>query len=135
MDNINWNSSFSVGVTILDEQHKQIINMINLLLSNSKTDVRSEVVSDLLNKMMEYANNHFETEELLLQKYGYPDLSTQKHDHEVYCLKVVDLCENTMKYNISVPEKLLQYLTKWWINHILHTDMKYKAFLLEQGVT
>ncbi len=135
MDKINWDLSFSVGVTILDEQHKQIINMINLLLANSKTDVHSEVVSDLLNKMMEYANNHFDTEELLLEKYAYPGLSAQKHDHEVYCLKVVDLCKNTMKCNTSVPEELLQYLTKWWINHILNSDMKYKFFLLEQGVT
>ncbi|MCX6055231.1 MAG: hypothetical protein NTZ74_10025 [Chloroflexi bacterium] len=41
MEKINWNPSFSVGVKLIDEQHKQIVDMTNLLISDPETTVRS----------------------------------------------------------------------------------------------
>ena len=66
MDRIDWDPSFSVGVATLDKQHRQIVDMINLLLSDLDATVRSETISDLLTKLTTYASNHFKTEERLL---------------------------------------------------------------------
>ncbi len=135
MDKIDWNPSFSVGVALLDEQHKQIISMINLLFSDSEATVRSETISELLTRMTKYANDHFKTEEGLLEKNGYPQLFAHKEVHKTYRLKVLALCQETMDHKASVPEGLLQYLMEWWVNHILKTDMKYRSFFMERGVT
>ncbi len=135
MEKIDWNPSFSVGVALLDEQHKQIISMINLLFSDSEATVRSETISELLTRMTKYANDHFKTEEGLLEKYRYPELFDQKEKHTTYCLKVLALCQDTMDHKASVPEELLQYLVEWWVNHILKIDMKYRSFFMERSVT
>ena len=135
MEKIDWNPSFSVGVEVLDKQHKQIIDMINLLRSNFKVDVHSETVSELLTRLTNYASDHFATEEQLLEKYRYPELTVQKEAHKAYRMKVIALAENTLSHKASVPEELLQFLGDWWVNHILKTDMRYRPFFMERGVT
>ena len=134
MEKIVWNPSFSVGVARLDEQHKNIINMINLLRSRPEVDVRSETVSELLTRLTRYASDHFATEEQLLVEYGYPELTEHKEAHTAYRVKLVALCQDTMYHNASVPDELLRFLGDWWVNHILGADMRYSAFLTERGV-
>ena len=135
MEKIEWNSSFSVGVALLDEQHKQLISMTNLLLSDPEATVYSERISELLSGLTKYAIDHFKTEEGLLEKYNYHELVAHKKEHKTFRLKVVALCQDTIDHKASVPEELLQYLMEWWVNHILTVDMRYRSFLMERGVT
>lgn len=128
MNKIEWDSSFSVGVRILDEQHKKIIEIINELLTHSEADVRSETISDLLYKLTQYAHDHFITEEHILSQFGYPDIETQKKDHKAYRIKIVNFCMETVDHKISVPEELKEYILTWWKSHILVDDMAYKTF-------
>ncbi len=134
MEKIEWNSSFSVGVALLDEQHKQLIRMANRLLAESEASVRSERISELLGEMTKYAVDHFMTEEELMAHHGYPELSSHKEEHKTFRLKVVALCQETMYHNASVPEELLRYLGEWWVNHILTVDMKCRPFFMERGI-
>ena len=134
MEKIDWNPSFSVGVKLLDEQHKRIVDMSNLLISDREATVRSETISELLDRLTKYATEHFRAEEQLLEEYGYPDLVRQKAEHKAYRIKIVALCQATVSHEDSVPAELLKFMRDWWINHILETDMKYRSFLTERGV-
>lgn len=134
MELIVWSPSFSVGIAKLDGQHMKIIGMINLLRSKPGVDVRSETVSELLTRLMNYANDHFVAEEQLLIKHGYPELTEHKEAHTAYRVKVATLCRDTMYHNASVPDELLLFLGDWWVNHILGADMRYSVFLIERGV-
>ena len=134
MEKIHWNPSFSVGVRLLDEQHERIVDMINLLISDPEATVRSESISELLNRLTKYATEHFRAEEQLLEKYGYPDLARQKEEHKAYRIKVVALCQATISHEESVPAELLKFMRLWMVNHILESDMKYCSFLTERGV-
>lgn len=134
MEKINWNSSFSVGVKLLDEQHKRIIDMSNLLISDHEATVYSETISELLDRLTKYATDHFRVEEQLLEEYGYPDLIHQKEEHKAYRIKIVAFCQATVSHEDSVPAELLKFIRDWWVSHILETDMKYRSFLTERGV-
>ena len=59
MDEIVWQESFSVGVKDLDDQHKQLIKMINTLINQKDVKVNSETISDLLTELTKYAEDHF----------------------------------------------------------------------------
>jgi hemerythrin-like metal-binding protein len=65
MEQITWTEDFSVGVVRLDEQHKRLIQMINRLIAKPQTTTESEMVSDLLSDMTNYAQKHFAAEEEL----------------------------------------------------------------------
>jgi hemerythrin-like metal-binding protein len=135
MEPIQWSEKFSVGVEELDEQHQQIIKMLNRLISTRKTiGTDSEEISDILQEMTPYAQEHFKTEEKLLRAYGYPGLEEQREEHRAYRLKTVNFSTATMIGVNEVPEILIAYLFDWWNHHILDEDMKYKPFFKEKGV-
>ena len=135
MEPIQWSEKFSVGVEELDQQHQQLVKMLNRLIAKRETiDTHSETISDMLLAMTHYAQKHFKTEENLMKAYGYPGLEEQKQEHRAYRKKAVDFSTATILGIEAVPEILLAYLFDWWTHHILDEDMKYKQFFKEKGV-
>ena len=134
MEKIAWDETFSVGVRDLDAQHKQIVSLVNILIEMSDTEVDSEIISDTLTKMTQYAIDHFKTEEQYMLEYGYPEYSSQRKQHLEFKRKTVDLCMETMAHKVTVPTEIFTYLRLWWTNHILQEDMKYKKFFNDRGL-
>ena len=135
MEKIAWDESFSVGVRVLDAQHKQIVIMVNTLIEMNEAKVDSEIISDTLTKMTKYAIDHFEREEQYMLEYSYPEYSIQKKQHQEFKRKTVDFCMETMAHKVTVPTEIFSYLKLWWTNHILQEDMKYKKYFNERGLT
>jgi hemerythrin len=134
MEHITWTNDFSVGVATIDEQHRRLIEMINRLVKESQATTQSETVSDLLTEMTKYAQEHFATEEDLMQQYNYPDLEEHVDQHRAFKKTTANLCRATMCDFETVPETMLRYLCDWLKKHILETDMAYKPFFREQGL-
>ncbi len=134
MEQIQWDESFSVGVVQMDRQHKRIIDMINQLLRDPAANVSSETVSEILTKITKYSQEHFATEEEILEQHGYPELSSHKKAHRAFRKKAVAFCLDTMDRQTSVPADVLHYLKEWWTQHILTVDMRLSSFYKEKGV-
>ena len=134
MEKIIWGESFSVGVRDLDEQHKQIVIMVDTLIEMNEAKVDSEIVSDTLTKMTRYAIDHFKKEEHYMLEYGYPEFASQRKQHQEFKRKTVNFCMETMAHKVTIPTEIFSYLRLWWTNHILQEDMKYKEFFNERGL-
>jgi hemerythrin-like metal-binding protein len=135
MELVQWSEKFSVGVKELDEQHQQLIKLLNLLISTQGTaNTRSETISDTLMAMTRYAQAHFQAEESLMEAYDYPGLEEQKIQHRDFRKKTVSFSTATYYGIDQVPEALLQYLVEWWVHHILEDDMAYRSFFKDKGV-
>lgn len=134
-DLIVWNDALVTGIDIIDEQHQILINLFNeantKLTANNNADFLEQITRDLLS----YALYHFETEEELMQKYGYSEEKTgdiERHirQHRSFSAKAVAV-HNDIKAGILISrEDLLAFLNSWLINHILNTDKQLAAFLL-----
>lgn len=134
MEKILWDESFSVGVQVLDAQHKQIITIINSLLEMNEAQSGSEIISETLTKLNQYASEHFNKEEQDMLEYGYPEYSVQKKQHQEFKRKIVDFCMGAMVHKANVPMEMFTYLKSWWTNHILQEDMRYKKYFNEKGL-
>lgn len=134
MEKIRWDDSFSVGVKKLDEQHRQIIRIINKLIDTTNVSVDSELISDTLTEMRQYASDHFETEEHMMMEYKYPDYKSNKDHHIEFRKRTAGFSMDSIRYKKTVPIEVLTYLKEWWVDHILKIDMKYKAFFVDRGV-
>ena len=135
MEPVQWSEKFSVGVRELDEQHQQLIKLLNLLISTQGTaNTRSETISDTLLAMPRYAQAHFKNEERLMEAYGFPGLEEQKIQHRDFRKKTVGFATATTLGMDQIPEDLLKYLSDWLVHHILEDDMAYRAFFKDKGV-
>ncbi len=134
MEEIIWSNAYSVGVPSIDEQHKNIIQIINRLIVASNTSSKTESVPEVLAEMLKYAKEHLAYEELLLQKHGYPDFENHKSKHVAYVENIVKFSTEAISEQQSDSKKLLAYLHKWWTNHILHEDMQYSEYLQKKNI-
>ena len=135
MEPVQWSEKFSVGVRELDQQHQQLIKLLNrLILAQGTINTHSETISDILMAMTRYAQAHFKSEERLMEAYGFPGLEDQKKEHRDFRKKTVSFSTATFYGVDEIPESLLEYLVDWWVHHILEDDMAYRSFFQEKGV-
>ena len=128
METIEWQEIYSVGNEQLDFQHKQMFKMLNAMIEYGETSVDSEVISEMLTKLTEYASIHINTEEQYMEQIAYPDLEIHKKEHRYFRLEISNLCLKAMQHDISTPQELLQLVSEWWTKHVLFFDMAYKSF-------
>ena len=134
-DLIAWNDTLVTGIDKIDEQHQILVNLFNEANTRLTTNNNAEFLEQITRDLLSYALYHFETEEELMQKYGYTedkieDDDTHIRQHRSFSTKVVAV-RNDIKSGILISrEELLSFLNGWLINHIINTDKRLAAFLL-----
>ena len=134
MEKIVWSNSLSVEVPEIDRQHKQLVFLLNQLIENENLSVRSEIISELLSKMTEYADQHFSTEEALMQACDYPDFEAHQRQHAEFMRRTAQFSLAAMDHDQKIPSEILLYLKNWLIEHIQKTDMQYKPYLSGKSI-
>ena len=75
-----WNARYETGITAVDEQHRQLVEIVNALgeaLINGRATERSLVAT--FNQLADYAQFHFAEEETLMQQAHMLELQTSLH--------------------------------------------------------
>lgn len=125
MAELTWSEGFSVGIQLMDDQHKRLIDLINA--TDGSCDERTMI--EAIQSMFEYAEHHFHDEEDMLRNAHYPELTIQMNDHRSFIAKARDFASRDLN-NPKVCAELNTFLCTWLSHHILEVDMKYKHFLL-----
>lgn len=122
---INWTDKNDTGIKIIDEQHKGVVSLINSLHFSILEKDSEKITAPIAQSIDLYTVIHFKTEQYLLEKAEYKDISGHISIHNDFI--------NSMKRNMSEiePAELLRFLKDWWLNHINVEDKKYVPHLLD----
>ena len=131
MTKIEWSDSLSIGVELIDEQHKMLIQKLNDLskaLENRQGEVETVKALEF---MVDYTDFHFSAEEKIMAEQNYPGLEHQKKQHAEFKGHLNQLIED---YREEGPTKELvtsvnALLINWLIKHIHGVDLKLGEFL------
>lgn len=133
-DFIQWSSSYSVNIKLVDEQHKQLMKLINDMHRAMREKKSKDIVGSILNELLDYTVKHFKVEEDWFQQYQYPEYSTHKGIHEKLIKSALDLKARFDKGEEFVNVELMNFLKNWLLNHIMKIDKKYMPFLNSKGI-
>lgn len=134
MPRIIWDQSYSVGVDLLDQQHKKLIGMINELAFAMRNDRGREVVKDIVDDMVSYMQKHFADEEKYLHDAKYLGLLQHLKEHEEFVRYTKDFEQRCQAGDYVLSLEVLNFLADWLKRHILESDRKYAPVLREQGL-
>ena len=130
-----WTEKMSVGVKVLDDDHKRLVALINDLHDGLKAGHGKDVLGKTLDGLVSYTRSHFEREEQLFAKTGYPNSHAHKKEHDSLTNQVLGV---QAKYkggaDTSLTLEVMDFLKTWLTNHIQGSDQKYSAHLNAQGV-
>ena len=130
---IKWSDKYSVGISIIDEEHKKLFELINKADLVAKFGNNSNDVLAILDQMTEYVLNHFETEEHYMKEFHFPGFQPHRNEHIDFTNTTMDYKNRAVGGDCQITNEILEYLMQWLINHIQVTDKKYIGCFKENG--
>lgn len=131
---VSWRDDLSVGIEAIDNDHKNLLHLINNLQTAVYYPTGEAFERQALDELVDYTKHHFAREEQLMQENGYPDYAEHKKEHEAMIGKVGGFLEAYEKDRENTIDELTKFLKTWLIDHIEGTDQKYAPFLQDKGV-
>ena len=128
-----WSERYSVGVDVLDEQHRRLLGLCADAAHCLSQDKASAAASmhHILDRMHRYGAEHFATEEALLRRHGYPGMAAHEEEHETFLAMLADFLVEASAGRLD-KVAMHRFLLQWWFKHILESDMAYKPFLQQR---
>lgn len=130
-DLIKWDSKLNTGISSIDLEHKKLITLTNDLAIAIIDGEGREHLKIVLDKLLDYTISHFKNEEVLFEKFKYPDTEQHKKEHRELTKQVLSLHK---EMSLRFPGNIVEFLEAWLIDHILSSDMKYSRYLQNCGV-
>lgn len=129
---VKWDERYSVGIPLMDSQHKELIRLTNDLYRSCLVGEEAARTNFLaaMKGTVDYVKRHFSTEEKLLLKVGYPELAEHKREHEAFVKHILDEAQSFTEGKKFVPNMFVRYLRDWILSHIAVADKRYAAFIL-----
>ena len=130
MQDIKWSDDLSVGVDLLDDSYKKLIDIHNILFAAARTGVSDEIVAYALKELLHHTRFHFLREEAYLAKKRYPSLGVHKLQHRKIIIELQDCVQQATRQGIAgLSDEASTFLHTWLITHIREHDHRYAAFL------
>ena len=132
---VEWNDKMSVGVEVLDADHKGLLALLNDLHDGIVTGHGTERLERVLDGLVEYVGNHFAHEEEFFAQSEYPDASEHIQEHRALTRLIQDV---KARYNKGMFDALslntLEFLKQWLHEHVQVCDKKYTEHLNARGI-
>jgi hemerythrin len=132
---IKWDNKYSVDVSMIDDEHKKFVDIINKATHAQKyNNKRPSAISEILIEITTYALRHFRTEETYMINCKYYDYKSHKDEHNRFSKIIPNYWQELADNNFKVIDTILEHLNWWLTNHIQGTDKKYIDCFKENGL-
>ncbi|UPW18288.1 diguanylate cyclase [Agarivorans sp. TSD2052] len=125
MESFRWTSDFETGLTTVDQQHRNLIDLINQIGEQlTEQDTPSEAIESLSVELNRYVIEHFQEEETLMAVNRVDPRHRKAHikAHHEFLAEVANLKVLDSNSQQEKVKHLLDYLIQWLAYHILGID-------------
>ena len=126
---VRWTADMSVGDSQLDEDHRRLFSLVNLLAASGDRQDRS-TIETVIEELAWYTESHFLREEEHMQHINFPHLAAHAEQHQYLTDQVMAL---RTRFHNGLPGRIssdiIHFLGSWLSRHILEEDRRYSLFL------
>ena len=131
MKDLIWDTTLSVEVKEIDDDHRKLVELFNMLSHSVMEGDAANYIEAVLEELISFTVWHFRHEERLMLKYGYEGMEEHKTEHQQLIESVRDLQQKYHQASESVSDQDIKFLEYWLTGHILGADMELGSFLGE----
>lgn len=129
MLNYTWTDDYSVGNIVLDDHHKNLLNLFNGAYDLIINDKPAEQTIKLISELKVYSIFHFNEEEKLMENAQFPYLAEHKIEHQKFIAEVEKFKNQIGGNTRDLNEEIFIFLSDWLIKHIQKTDKLYMDYV------
>lgn len=131
MKDLVWDKTLSIDVNEVDDDHKRLVTLFNLLNHAVAEGGMPDYVEALLEELVSCTVWHFRHEERLMLRYGYDGLAQHKAEHHKLIEGAQQLQQRFVQQERTLSHEDIDFLEHWLTGHIYGSDMKMGNFLSE----
>jgi hemerythrin-like metal-binding protein len=137
MEKAQWREELSVGVPLIDEQHRMLLKRISDLSDAVRALKGPGEIVSTLSFLIDYTGYHFSTEERHMAANAYPGLEEHKAKHQDFNSTLAGLEEDFREEGATtaLADSINTLLGHWLVEHIQDVDQRFGDFLRERGIT
>ncbi len=127
---LEWKEEYATGIDDVDDEHKDLIDVINRLHELLIAGDAKITVPAFFARLIDGVSAHFALEERIMGESGYPDRDAHRADHERLLDEIRDLVEAFRQAEEVDSVDLAMRLEPWFCQHFathdlrLHTTLK-----------
>ncbi len=130
---IHWKETFTIDGSVIDDDHRFLIMQINPIDRRLRERLPISFLLKRIEELWIFATLHFEREERLQKRSGYPDLPAHHKEHEDLLVRLDEFVRGLRAQPedavVDEPDALRAFCFGWILGHIIHSDQKLKPFL------
>ena len=130
MKNIIWDDSLNVDVEEINEDHRRLVDLFNILSHSVAEGDSADYIEAVLEELINCTIWHFSHEERLMLLYKYEGLKEHKEEHGELIKSVRTLQKKFHKENKLLTNEDIDYLANWLTEHIVGFDMNLGFYLM-----
>ncbi len=124
MAKFTWTDQLNIGIEVIDQQHRRIVEYINQLDDARSNNLSREEIRWLINELVDYTISHFAFEESMQEEAKYPFFKSHKKVHDLFAQRVGEY-QVKFEQGEDVTKGLNSMLVTWLFNHIKRDDADY----------
>ena len=125
MSFVEWSEELSIGIPQTDEEHHHLVLILNELDDAKRVGKGSRVMAEILDRLVDYTVVHFQSEEKLMEEYGFPGIELHRTQHQQLVDKVARFQTRFHSRRERITNEVMDFLKYWLTNHILVDDMAF----------
>lgn len=129
MRDISWDKVLSVEVDEIDEDHRKLISIFNILNHAVSEGESPDYLAAVLEELVNCTVWHFSHEERLMLKFGYAGMDEHKAIHRELIRSVKKLQQRILQADKTMTDEDIEFLEIWLTEHILTEDMRLGSYL------
>ncbi len=134
MKPIVWSAKYASNIRPIDDDHRSLFETAETLRLRHESGAGTDLILACIDALLMYAHDHFEREELFMERGGYPEYEAHKREHERFRALFRALRE-LYRYTPEIIDigKVLTYLESWLAGHILIRDNQFVSFVMKKS--
>jgi hemerythrin len=130
VEHVKWSNSYSMGIKLIDDQHKGLLELVNELFNHStgNEDAERLYFKVVIGQAVDYIKIHFATEEKYMLATKFPGYEEHKKAHNDFVLTVVNSAKSFEAGKRLVLCNFSRFLRDWVLGHIGVMDVRYSEY-------
>jgi hemerythrin-like metal-binding protein len=131
---LDWDDRMGIGHAVIDAQHRRLVALINDIAEASDRGAGRQELGQLIRAFSDYAQEHFNTEQGLMDSVDYPEYFLQVASHEDCAAQALAFYRSYINGEDVQLGEFLAFVSGWFTSHTMGVDQTLRKYLKKKGV-
>lgn len=123
------------GIAVIDEQHAGLIAIHVEIEAGFDSQRPPHHTIELMARLYQQSCLHFETEETIMEEFGFPDLEEHRAEHQQLIERLRSIILKYRQSGDAITPDMAEFIRSWILEHIEREDLVFAAFAAERSGT